>query len=178
MRKFFQRLGWARANIFDNEIYDCHSKHALHRNLYLHPQNMSKFENIFEIISSIDPSISMAPRQQTIIQTQNLDRMRLCFRINVRFSDALLVFNKLIQRMQDTLTYNEYIPCCCSSWHAVMSRSSSQASFRLSRTASLDVRNTDPNSDSLWLRLFRACTRFLQFSSVQFIFYTVHITWL
>ena len=33
--------------------------------------------------------------------------------------------------------------------------------FSLSRTASLDVRNTDPNSDSLWLRLFGPCTRFL-----------------
>ena len=98
------RLGSARANVFDNEIYDCHSKHTLHRNSYLHPQNMSKFENKFEIISSIHPSIFMAPRQQTIIQTQKLDRMRLCFRINVRFSDALPVFNKMIQRMQDTLT--------------------------------------------------------------------------
>ena len=66
----------------------------------------SKFGNKFEIISSIDPSIFMAPRQQMIIQTQKLDRMRLCFRIKVRFSDALLVSNKMIQRqrMQETLT--------------------------------------------------------------------------
>ena len=48
----------------------------------------------------------MAPRQQMIIQTQKLDRMRLYFRIKVTFSDALLVSNKMIQRqrMQDTLS--------------------------------------------------------------------------
>ena len=60
------------------------------------------------IISSTDPSIFMAARQQIMILThaQKLDRMRFCFRTRVRFSDALLVSDGIIlrQRMQNTLT--------------------------------------------------------------------------
>ena len=123
----------------------------------------------------------MAPRQQTIIQTQNLDRMRLCFRINVRFSDALLVFNKLIQGMQDTLTYNEYILCCCSSWHAVISRSSSH--FCVSSFFHV-VANCLPRCSQHWSKFWFTLITFIQslysllavqFSSVYFLHCSYHM---
>ena len=50
--------------------------------------------------------------------TQTLDRMRLCIRMKVRFSDVLLVSHGI--RCKNTL-------CCCSSsgWHMLMWRSRS-----------------------------------------------------
>ena len=80
------------------------------------------------------PFLSMAPRQQMIIQTQKLDRMRLYFKIKVTFSDALLVSNKMIQRqrMQDTLSTYYGVALRDTRWYRdQVLTSASQASFRI-----------------------------------------------
>ena len=60
---------------------------------------------------TISDSWWKSPTSRVTIITQTLDRMRLCFRIKVRFSDASFVSHEIIHRQR----MRKYITCCSSS---------------------------------------------------------------
>ena len=116
-------LDWALANVFEDldflshnyceqnktarsEIYQRH-RHlnlSLDQKLHLLTSGISQFWNKSNVICytafDLHEYTFMAPRQQIMMTTKSLDRMRLCFKTKVRFSDVLLVSHRIIQRQR------------------------------------------------------------------------------
>ena len=74
---------------------------SLDQKLHLLTSGISQFwnkSNICYTAFDLHEYTFMAPRQQIMMTTKSLDRMRLCFKTKVRFSDVLLVSHRIIQR--------------------------------------------------------------------------------